>query len=72
MDDLATKWVIMTTFVFTAGALVALAWSIMSGQWNGLSEAAMVPLEDDDDLGDDGRLRTENNSDPDRRSPVGS
>jgi nitrogen fixation-related uncharacterized protein len=71
VDDLATKWVLMTVFVFMAGALVALAWSILSGQWKGLHEAAMVPIEDGDDLDDNGRLETDA-TDPGRPAPLGS
>jgi hypothetical protein len=71
VDDLATKWVLMTVFVFTAGAVVALAWSIMAGQWKSPHEAAMLPLEDGDDLDDDGRLETEATN-PGRPAPSGS
>ena len=71
MNDLATQWVLMTVFVFSAGALVALVWSILTGQWTGLAEAAMVPLQDGDDLDDAGRPGSETTIDPDRHAPVG-
>jgi len=58
MEDIATRWMVMTIFVFTAGALVALVWSFMAGQWKNLGEAAAIPLHDGDDLDDFGKGRS--------------
>ena len=71
MNDLATKWVLLTVFVFTGGALLALVWSVMSGHWSNLQEAARLPLEDGDDLDDDGRPAV-TIDEPNRRAPAGS
>ena len=58
MEDIATRWMVMTIFVFAVGALVALVWSFMAGQWQNLGEAAAIPLSDEDDLDDSGRGRS--------------
>jgi hypothetical protein len=71
MNDLATKCVYMTVFVFTAGALLALTWSVLAGQWKGAAEAARIPLEDGDDLDDRGRHGDET-IEAGRRAPSGS
>lgn len=65
--DLATRLVLATTFVFAAGALVALVWSVMSGQWDGLAAASRIPLDDEND--DDGPVAGETD-DPGRHAPA--
>jgi nitrogen fixation-related uncharacterized protein len=49
MIDLATTWMYATIAVFALGAATALLWSIASGQWKHLDEAALIPLEDEYD-----------------------
>jgi len=51
--DLATTWMYATIAVFAAGAGAALLWSIASGQWKHLDEAALIPLEDEYDPSED-------------------
>jgi nitrogen fixation-related uncharacterized protein len=53
MMDLATTWMYATIAVFTVGAAAALLWSIASGQWKHLDEAALIPLEDEYDPSED-------------------
>jgi hypothetical protein len=48
IGDLATTWMYMTIFAFMGGALVFLVWSVMTGQWKRLDEAAGIPLSDGD------------------------
>jgi cbb3-type cytochrome oxidase maturation protein len=46
--DLSIYLIIATFAVFFTGALVALAWSIASGQWRDLSSAALIIFDEDD------------------------
>ena len=72
MEDIATKWVLVTVFVFTSGALVALVWSVIAGQWTGMTEAALIPLQDGDDVDDRGRPHGDSTMDAERHAPLGS
>ena len=46
--DLSIYLIIATFVVFFTGALVALLWSIASGQWHDLSSAALIIFDEDD------------------------
>jgi cbb3-type cytochrome oxidase maturation protein len=46
--DLAVYFIVATSVVFFTGALIALAWSLASGQWGDMSSAALIVLDEDD------------------------
>jgi nitrogen fixation-related uncharacterized protein len=46
--ELAAIWMYQTVFAFMALALAGLAWSLATGQWQDLHEAARIPLDNDD------------------------
>jgi len=46
--NLAVYMMVSTIGIFMIGAAFALAWSLASGQWKHLDEAARIVLDDDE------------------------